>query len=235
MIKVIQEELFGLKDYTFLCRNCRSGYPRSIEFFPEGRCKDNLASICRKCSNYSSKSQALLAKKENKKSQLLPMEKTCEECGNIKDLREFYMFSQSFDGKTRACKECMDETHSERQIRQESFSDFTWGVYFIQNSKNKKVKIGSSEDPEQTLSDLQEGSSEKLFLLAFHDSGEIDSSENAVKTLYSLFQTHHKGNGWFEMVPSLEQYISQLNSVNRDGAKRLLYPGDTNKKKLSKD
>jgi len=235
MMKIIQEELFGLEDYTFLCRNCRSGFPRSIEFFPEGRCRDKLSSICRKCSNYSSKSKPLLMKMEDKKSHLLPTEKTCEECGDIKNLREFYMSSHSFDGKTRACKNCIDEIHSERQTLQECFSDFAWVVYFIQDSRNKKVKIGTSGDPEKTLSELQEGSSEKLFLLALHDSGEKDKAENAAKTLYSLFQTHHNGNGWFEMVPSLEQYISQLNSVNREGAIRLLYSSETNKKKLYKD
>ena len=78
MLKVKQEELFGLEYYTFLCRNCRSGYPRSIEFFPEGRCKDKLASICRKCSNSSVKSQSVIKKIEVKNSQLLTKEKTCQ-------------------------------------------------------------------------------------------------------------------------------------------------------------
>ena len=78
-------------------------------------------------------------------------------------------------------------------------------------------------------------SSEKLFLLALHDLGEKDKSENAVKTLYTLFQSQHKGNGWFEMAPSLEQYISQLNSLNNEGARDLLHSDDKNKKELYKD
>ena len=164
MLNVKQEELFVLEDYTFLCRNCRIGYPRSIEFFPEGRCKDKLASFCRKCSNSSGKSQSVLKKIEIKKAKLLSTEKTCVECGNIKKRNEFYMLSRSFDGKTGACKNCIDKIHTERKIRQECFDDFSWGVYFIQDSRNKRVKIGASDNPEKTLDDLQEGSSEKLFL-----------------------------------------------------------------------
>ena len=180
MMKVIQKELFGKGDYTFLCRTCRGGFPRSIEFFPKGTCKDKLASNCRKCSNSLEKKLSASKKIKIQKKQLYEIEKICENCEEKKHIREFYMSSHSIDGKTEACKKCIDGIYSERKIRQKCFSGFNWVVYFIQDSRNERVKIGSSDDPEQTLKDLQEGSSEKLFLLAQNESGEKDKALNLV-------------------------------------------------------
>ena len=134
MFKLIQEELFGIEDYTFLCRNCRRGYPRSIEFFPKGRSKDKMSSFCRKCSISIGKIQSSSKKDAIQKKRLFSPEKTCEDCGETKQIREFYMSSKSIDGKTIACKEGIDETHSERESRQKCFRGFSWVVFFIQDS-----------------------------------------------------------------------------------------------------
>ena len=47
-----------------------------------------------------------------------------KECGEIKQLREFYMSSQSHDGKTSACKKCADEKHKEREMSQQLLAEF---------------------------------------------------------------------------------------------------------------
>ena len=57
MRSAIQEELFGAEQYTRLCSMCRGEFPRSTEFFPEGRCKDEMTSYCRKCENVRAQTQ----------------------------------------------------------------------------------------------------------------------------------------------------------------------------------
>ncbi|MBC8258820.1 MAG: hypothetical protein H8E38_07385 [SAR324 cluster bacterium] len=224
MRSVIQEELFGAEQYTCLCSVCRGEFPRSLEFFPQGRCHDKLASFCRKCANV--RAQVLQSVKESEEllSQLNLLDKKCEECGSTKELREFYMSSHSPDGKTSCCKNCIDAKSVERQMRQQRLGDLAWAVYFIQDSRNNKVKIGTCDDPFLTLTNLQKGSSETLHLLVSHEAGQKDAAENIESTLHSLFQTHHTGNGWFEMVPSLEQYISLLEQGDFEKAEILLKP-----------
>jgi hypothetical protein len=41
------------------------------------------------------------------------LEKSCEGCGTIKSMREYYMSSNSHDGKTSICKNCIDAKSSE--------------------------------------------------------------------------------------------------------------------------
>jgi hypothetical protein len=106
-------------------------------------------------------------------------------------------------------------------------------VYFVQDSRNNRVKIGSSDDPELALTSLQEGSSEALHLIANHESGEKDTAEMIVNALHCLFQTHHTGNGWFEMAPSLEQYISLIQHGDFEKAEILLYPIESTENKPS--
>ncbi|MEC7887890.1 MAG: hypothetical protein VYA44_08555 [SAR324 cluster bacterium] len=232
MRSAFQEELFGAEQYTRLCSICRGEFPRSTEFFPEGRCQDMMASYCRKCANMRAQTQR--SSKANKKeiSTLYSLEKSCKECGEIKQLREFYMSSQSHDGKTSACKNCTDEKHKEREIRHQQLAELGWAVYFVQDSRNNRVKIGSSDDPELALTSLQEGSSEALHLIANHESGEKDTAEMIVNALHCLFQTHHTGNGWFEMAPSLEQYISLIQHGDFEKAEILLYPIESTEKNL---
>ena len=118
MIKIIQGELFGIEDYTFLCSKCRLEFPRSIEFFPAGRCKDKLASYCRKCSNLNDNRYSNNEEVESIAKQFLLIEKTCKECGDKKKLSYYYMSSYTSDGKTKACKKCIDEIFYERHKRQ---------------------------------------------------------------------------------------------------------------------
>jgi len=232
MRSAFQEELFGSEQYTRLCSICRGEFPRSSEFFPEGRCQDTMASYCRKCANVRAQTQRSSKESQTEISTLYSLE-SCTECGEIKQLREFYMSSQLHDGKTTACKNCTNEKYKEREIRQQQLAELEWAVYFIQDSRNNRVKIGSSDDPELALSSLQEGSSETLHLLANHESGEKDTAEMIVDSLHCLFQTHHTGNGWFEMVPSLEQYISLIQHGDFEKAEILLYPIENTENKSS--
>ena len=235
MRSAIQEELFGPEQYTRLCSMCRGEFPRSPEFFPPGRCQDRLASFCRKCANVRAQFRQATKETERKLSQMNLLEKSCEGCGTIKSLREFYMSSHSHDGKTSTCKNCIDAKSSERQMRQQRLGDLAWAVYFIQDSRNNRVKIGSCDDPYVALETLQKGSSETLHLLASHEAGQKESAENIESTLHSLFQTHYTGHGWFEMVPSLEQYISLIQQEDYDKAEILLHPmGNTQNKVASK-
>ena len=229
MRSTIQEELFGIEHFTRSCSNCGGEFPRSIEFFPKGRCKDRMSSFCRKCSNLLDQKEILEGKIENQLSQFSLLKKICDECGDTKELREFYMSSKSYDGKTSACKICVDVKYDDREIYQRSFNDFDWTVYFIQDSRNQRVKIGSSEDPIQALNDLQEGSSVKLSLLTYFGLGERNSSEISVNVLKHLFQTHHIGNGWFEMVPALEQFIALIKRGDVEAAKILINTEDIEK------
>ena len=71
---------------------------------------------------------------------------------------------------------------------------------------------------------MQHGSSETLHILASFETSHEESADNIVSTLQSLFQTHHSGNGWFDMVPSLAQYISIIKHGDSEKAKLLLSP-----------
>ena len=135
-MKIIQGELFNIVNYTFLCSICRGEFPRSIEFFPTGRCGDKLSSFCRKCSSLNKKRDINFKEIENNSEHFCLPNKTCEECGETKEIRKFYMSSHTIDGKTEACKKCIDEIYVERKVRQESFRNFSWVVYFIQDSRS---------------------------------------------------------------------------------------------------
>ena len=143
------------------------------------------------------------------------------------------MSSHSHDGKTSTCKNCIDAKSSERKMRQQRLGNLAWAVYFIQDSRNNRVKIGSCDDPYVALETLQKGSSETLHLLASHEAGQKESAENIESTLHSLFQTHYTGHGWFEMVPSLEQYISLIQHGDFEKAEILLYPIENTENKSS--
>ena len=132
------------------------------------------------------------------------------------------MSSHSQDGKTSSCKNCIDENYN---LKQESkHHPHGESVYFIQDSRNKRVKISSGSNPYLDLKNLQQGSSETLHILASFETSHEESADNIVSTLQSLFQTHHSGNGWFEMVPSLAQYISLIKHGDSEKAKLLLSP-----------
>ena len=222
MRSVIQEELFGQEQYTRLCSFCRGEFPRSAEFFPDGRCNDGMASFCRKCSHLRVQLKSSVKKTDTKFSQASLLEKVCKDCGERKPLREFYMSSHSQDGKTSSCKNCIDENYDFKQNRKHHPDRES--VYFIQDSRNKRVKISSGSNPYLDLEDLQQGSSENLHILASFETSHEESADDIVSTIQSLFQTHHSGNGWFDMVPSLAQYISLIKHGDSENAKLLLSP-----------
>ena len=222
MRSVIQEELFGPEQYTRLCSFCRGEFPRSAEFFPDGRCNDGMASFCRKCANIRVQLKSSSKKIGTNFLQVNLLEKVCKDCGERRTLREFYMSSHSQDGKTSSCKNCIDENYDLKQKRKHHPEGES--VYFIQDAKNKRVKISFGSNPYLDLENMQQGSSETLHILASFETSPEESADNIVITLQSLFQTHHSGNGWFEMVPSLAQYISLIKHGDSEKAKLLLSP-----------
>ena len=222
MRSVIQEELFGPEQYTRLCSFCRGEFPRSAEFFPDGHCNDGMASFCRKCAHLKVQLKSSSKNMGTKFSQENFLEKVCRECDERKPLREFYMSSHSKDGKTSSCKNCMDENyHLKQKHIYNSEGEF---VYFIQDSRNKHVKISSGINPHFDLNNLQQGSSDALHILASFKTSHFESADKIVCILQSLFQTHHIENGWFEMVPSLAQYIYLIKNGDSEKAKLLLSP-----------
>ena len=222
MRSVIQEELFGPEQYTRLCSFCRGEFPRSTEFFPEGHCNDGMASFCRKCSHLKVKIKSSAKKMKTKFSQANLLEKICKECDEIKPLREYYMSSHSQDGKTFSCKNCIDENYKLKQKRKNhSEGEF---VYFIHDARKKRVSISSGNNPYLDLEKLQQASSETLHIMASFETSSAESADNIVSTLHNLFQTHQARNGWFDMVPSLAQYISLIKHGDSEKAKLLLSP-----------
>jgi len=222
MRSVIQEELFGQEQYTRLCSICRGEFPRSVEFFPDGRCNDGMASFCRKCTHLRVQLKSSAKKIGSNFSQVNLLEKVCTECSERKPLRDFYMSSHSQDGKTSSCKNCIDDNYNLKQKRKHHPDGES--VYFIQDSRSKRVKISSGRNPILDLKYLQQGSSETLHILASFETSHEESANKIVSTLQSLFQTHHSGNGWFDMVPSLSQYISLIKHGDSEKAKLLLSP-----------
>ena len=222
MRSAFQEELFGPDQYTRLCSFCRGEFPRSAEFFPEGHCNDGMASFCRKCAHLKVQLKSSAKNMGTKFSQENFLEKVCRECDERKPLREFYMSSHSKDGKTSSCKNCMDENyHLKQKHIYNSEGEF---VYFIQDSRNKHVKFSSGINPHFDLNNLQQGSSDALHILASFKTSHLESADKIVCILQSLFQTHHIENGWFEMVPSLAQYIYLIENGDSEKAKLLLSP-----------
>ena len=222
MRSVFQEELFGPDQYTRLCSFCRGEFPRSSEFFPDGHCNDGMASFCRKCAHLKVQLKSSAKNIGTKFSKGNLLDKVCKECNERKSLREFYMSSHSKDGKTSSCKNCMDENYHLKQKRINHSEGES--VYFIQDSRNKRVKISSGINPHFDLDNLQQGSSETLHILASFKTSHYESADKIVNTLQMLFQTHHLGNGWFEMVPSLAQYIYLIKNGDAEKAKILLSP-----------
>jgi len=181
-----------------------------------------MASFCRKCAHIKVQLESSALKNSTKFSQASLLEKVCKDCGERKPLREFYMSSRTQDGKTSSCKNCIDENYDLKQKRRHHPDGES--VYFIQDSRNIRVKISSGSNPNLDLNNMQQGSSETLNILASFEISHEESADNIVSTLQSLFQAHHSGNGWFEMVPSLAQYISLVKRGDSEKAKLLLSP-----------
>ena len=120
------------------------------------------------------------------------------------------MDSQTVDGKARSCKSCSDQRFQAAQQRRERFGTQAWAVFFIQDSRNFRVKIGSSIDPYQSFDALQQASSVDLRLLAVLEGGTQSQAEARERELHRQFNSYHEGNGWFECVAVLQQYITLI-------------------------
>ena len=96
------------------------------------------------------------------------------------------------------------------QQRRERFGTQAWAVFFIQDSRNFRVKIGSSIDPYQSFDALQQASSVDLRLLAVLEGGTQSQAEARERELHRQFNSYHEGNGWFECVTVLQQYITLI-------------------------
>lgn len=80
-------------------------------------------------------------------------------------------------------------------------------VYFIQAHQSKRVKIGSTSDPQTRLSTLQIGSPEKLRLIGTipcHDSTEARSRESELHRLFKRVGIHGE---WFDFDDELIDYL----------------------------
>ena len=86
------------------------------------------------------------------------------------------MSSHSQDGKTSSCKNCIDENYDFKQKRRHHPDGES--VYFIQDSRNKHVKISSGINHHFDLDNLQEGSSETLHVLASFKTNHYEYKHN---------------------------------------------------------
>lgn len=202
----VQEELFSPEQYTRRCAMCRGEYPRTQEFFARGKTKDGMATVCRKCA------QSQVARKKDRAAAEIPsaLEKWCAGCSRTKPLTEYFMDSRSPDGKSHLCKECANARYQAAEERKKRLGPDSWAVYFIQDSRNLRVKFDCGTDPYNSVNELQQGSSVPLRLLAFIEAGAQEEAEARVGELQNQFQTLHAGNDWFECETSLQQYISLL-------------------------
>ena len=91
------------------------------------------------------------------------------------------MSSHSQDGKTSSCKNCMDENYNlSKKRKNHPDGEF---VYFIQDSRNKRVKISSGSNPYLDLENLQQISTETLHILASFETSHEESADKIVSTL----------------------------------------------------
>jgi len=208
MVKPVQEEFFSPEQFTRICSRCRRELPRTRSFFPEGRSNDGMSSVCRQCTQFKLP-QSRKPSTEDFQHQERNV-KPCSDCGLIKPLNEFFMDSQTVDGKARSCKGCSDQRFQAAQQRRERFGTEAWAVFFIQDSRNLRVKIGNSIDPYQSFDALQQASSVDLRLLAVLEGGTQSQAEARERELHRQFNSYHEGNGWFECVAVLQQYITLI-------------------------
>ena len=214
MAHPIQEELFSPEQYTRICSRCRREFPRTRSFFPEGRTKDGMSSVCRQCTQFkvpgNGRSSSELFQLSEKTVKL------CADCGMMKPLTDYFMDSHTVDGKARWCKSCSDMRYQAAQKRREDLGSEAWAVFFIQDTRNFRVKIGCSTDPYQSFNALQQASSVNLRLLVVLEGGTQSGAETKERELHRQFAACHEGNGWFECVTMLQQYISLIQQQSRD-------------------
>lgn len=198
---------------------CRGELPRTPDFFPPGKTKDGMATICHKCA------QARHPRNRDEAETGMPSarEKWCIACNRNKPLTDYFMDSRSADGKTHLCKECTNASFLAWEERKKRLGTDSWAVYFIQDSQNLRVKFDCATDPYDGIKQMQQESTIPLRLLAFIEAGEQAKARSRVRELQDQFQAFHAGNDWFECETSLQQYISLLQQTT-EGAQVLTQP-----------
>ena len=171
-----------------------------------------MASVCRQCMQFK------VTENKGSAPEAISLQekvvKLCSDCGLIKPITEYFMDSHTTDGKARWCKDCSDIRFQAAKQRRESMGSEAWAVFFIQDTRNFRVKIGNSKDPYQSLNELQQASSINLRLLAILEGGSQTQAEARERELHQQFSACHEGNGWFECVTVLQQYISLIQRQN---------------------
>lgn len=217
-----QEEFFSPEQYTRICSRCRREFPRTLSFFSEGRAKDAMASVCRQCMQFK------VAENKGSVPEAISLQekvvKLCSDCDLIKPITEYFMDSHTTDGKARWCKDCSDIRFQAAKQRRKSMGSEAWAVFFIQDTRNFRVKIGNSKDPYQSLNELQRASSVNLKLLAVLEGKSQTQAEARERELHQQFSGCHEGNGWFECVTVLQQYISLIQRQNDEKSQTGLKP-----------
>ena len=77
-------------------------------------------------------------------------------------------------------------------------------IYFIQNTQNKKIKIGYSKNPSNRLKSLQTGSPDKLKII-----GKIDGNISFENKLHNKFHYLRRNGEWFVNGKELVDYINE--------------------------
>ncbi len=126
MVKPVQEEFFSPEQFTRICSRCRRELPRTRSFFPEGRSNDGMSSVCRQCTQFKLP-QSRKPSPEDFQHQERNV-KPCSDCGLIKPLNEFFMDSQTVDGKARSCKSCSTSDFRQRS-KDANVSELKHGRY----------------------------------------------------------------------------------------------------------
>lgn len=81
-------------------------------------------------------------------------------------------------------------------------------IYYIQRGEDGPIKIGTSNDPERRLAELQTGSGEPLRLLAV-----IPGDRSLERQIHSALRDHQGIGEWFKPSPAELEYLQRLMKV----------------------
>lgn len=195
----IQEELFASEQYLRACGECRNSFPRTLDFFPEGRCSDGLSSLCRKCQTTEMTTASPTpppARFEHR---------ACECCGESRTLAQFYMDSKGPAGKSWVCKSCHD-----LQLNPVLPPEMPYGLCFVQDVRNRRVCLLVTSQPQQRLQQLQEGASVPLRFLAVQGFSSEAQAESQMESLMQCFEKQQVYGSWLEESELLIRWIEGI-------------------------
>ena len=86
-------------------------------------------------------------------------------------------------------------------------------IGFIQDTRNQRVKVVISRNLRETLSQLQEGASVPLRLLAVEHLKSQDEAEDRFMAYQELLQADHVFNNWYASSRTLERILASLRNV----------------------